>query len=121
MDELERFYRAVLRHNKGAVDEAIAELEALVEGNPLNATALNVLATYLFERKRHADALAVLGRIPESACERVTVQDLFGHCLEQLGRPAEALAHFQRALALKPGDPHQEQDLARARSLAGER
>ena len=44
------------------------------------------------------------------------MQDLLGHCLEQLGRAREAVPHFERALALKPGDPHQEQDLARARA-----
>jgi len=117
MDELERFYRAVLRHNNGKVLEAIDELAALVETNPRNTTALNVLATYQFETKRHAEALATLELIPESARERVTVQDLLGHCLEQLGRPLEALPHFEHALALKPGDPHQEQDVARARAL----
>jgi choline-sulfatase len=118
MDELERFYRAVLRHNKGSVAQAIDDLSALTEANPRNTTALNVLATYLFETKRHAEALATLERIPEEASERVTVQDLFGHCLEQLGRATEAVPHFERALALKPGDPHQEQDLARARAAA---
>jgi len=121
MDELERFYRAVLRHNNGKTDEAIAELTALTQANPGNATALNVLATYLFQEKRPAEALAVLERIPEHARERVTVQDLLGHSLEQLGRPAEAVGHFERALALKPGDPHQQQDLARVRALLGAR
>lgn len=121
MDELERFYRAVLRHNYGKRAEAIAELFELVRANGRNATALNVLATYLFQEKRVEEALAVLERIPEHARERVTVQDLLGHCLEQLGRPADALTHFERALALKPGDPHQQQDLARARAATGAR
>jgi tetratricopeptide (TPR) repeat protein len=121
MDELERFYRAVLRHNRGKTDEAIAELTALVQANPLNATALNVLATYLFQARRAEEALATLALVPEHAQERVTVQDLLGHCLEQLGRAAEAVPHFERALALKPGDPHQQQDLARARAAAGQR
>jgi Flp pilus assembly protein TadD len=46
----------------------------------------------------------------------VTVQDLAGHCLEQLGRAAEALERFERALALKPGDPHQQGDVTRVRA-----
>ena len=116
MDELERFYRAVLRHNNGKVMEAIEDLTELTRASPRNVTALNVLATYLFETKRHVEALATLERIPAEARERVTVQDLLGHCLEQLGRAREAVPHFERALALKPGDPHQEQDLARARA-----
>jgi len=113
MDELERFYRAVLRHNKGEADQAIAELKEIVAENPENATALNVLATYLFQQKRVTEALAVLETIPAHARDRVTVQDLLGHCLEQLGRVADSVPHFTRALELKPGDPHQEQDLAR--------
>ncbi len=121
MDELERFYRAVLRHNNGKIAEAITELTELTRANPGNATALNVLATYLFAEKRVDEALATLERIPEHARERVTVQDLLGHCLEQLGRAAEAVPHFERALALKPGDAHQEQDLLRARALADPR
>jgi tetratricopeptide (TPR) repeat protein len=116
MDELERFYRAVLRHNNGKHAQAIAELEALVAENPGNATALNVLATYLFQGSQPERALAVLERIPEHASARVTVQDLAGHCLEQLGRAAEALGHYEHALALKPGDPHQQGDVARVRA-----
>ncbi len=115
MHELELFYRALVRHEKGRVAEAIADLETVVAGNPRNATALNVLASYLYAEKQTERALEVLRRIPEHARERATVQDLMGHCLERLGRPAEALAHYERALALKPGDAHQLQDLERAR------
>ena len=119
MDELERFYRAVLRHNNGKVEEAIRELEELRAENPENITAANVLASYLFETKRVDQALVVLQAIPERGVERVTVQDLLGHCLEQLGRVEEARAHFERALALKPGDPHQTQDIARVNDKLG--
>ena len=120
MDELELFYRALVRHEKGKTPEAIADLESVVEQNPRNATALNVLASYLYQSRETARALAVLERIRERARERATVQDLMGHCLENLKRPAEALEHFERALALKPGDPHQLQDVERARRAAGE-
>ena len=85
MEELERFYAAVLRYNKGKRVQAIEELRAIVTENPGNATALNVLATYLLAERKPAEALAVLERIPAHAQERVTVQDLFGHCFEQLG------------------------------------
>jgi arylsulfatase A-like enzyme len=118
MDELERFYRAVLRHNHGKTEQAIADLEALTAENPLNATALNVLATCYYAEQRLREALATLRRIPEHARERVTVQDLLGHCLEQLGEREQARVHFERALALKPGDPHQQQDLERVREPA---
>ena len=118
MDELELFYRALVRHGKGKTAEALADLESVVERNPRNATALNVLASYLYEQKDAARALAVLERIPPQAAERATVQDLMGHCLENLARPGEALAHFERALALKPGDAHQLQDVERARGRA---
>ncbi len=119
MGELERFYRAVLQHNAGKVEPAIAELRALVEENPENVYALNVLATYLHETRKIEEALATLQRIPERGQDRVNVQDLLGHCLEQLGETARARAHFERALALKPGDPHQLQDLARVRGAPG--
>lgn len=114
--ELELFYRAVLHYNNGKVAEAIAELEALVAQNPRNAEALNVLAAYLYEQKQHERALGVLRSIPASAQDRTSVQDLLGHCLEHLGQPVEALRHFERALALKPGDPHQMKDVERLRA-----
>lgn len=118
MEELELFYRALVRHEKGKLAEAIADLEAVVERNPLNTTALNVLASYLYAEKDAARALAVLQRIPEHARARATIQDLMGHCLENLGRHSEAFAHFELALAVKPGDPHQQKDVERARRSA---
>lgn len=115
MGELERFYRAVLRHNGGKVDEAIEELAQIAAENPGNIYALNVLATYLFERRRLPEALSTLARIPERGQDRVNVQDLYGHCLEQLGRVEEALARFERALELEPRSAHQRADLERVR------
>ncbi|HEX6883210.1 MAG TPA: sulfatase-like hydrolase/transferase [Planctomycetota bacterium] len=117
--ELELFYRAVLRYNNGKVAEAIAELEALVAQNPRNAEALNVLAAYLYEQKEYTRALEVLRSIPAGAQDRTSVQDLLGHCQEHLGEPAKALEHFERALALKPGDPHQTKDVERLRAKVG--
>jgi len=117
--EVELFYRAVLRYNNGKVAEAIAELEALAAQNPRNTEALNVLAAYLYEQKEHARALEVLRAIPAGAQDRTSVQDLLGHCLEQLGEPARALEHFERALAQKPGDPHQTRDVERVRAKLG--
>jgi arylsulfatase A-like enzyme len=115
VEELERFYLAALRYNNGKAAEAIADLEKLVADNPRNSEAINVLGAYLFEQKQPDKALAVLETIPENARERVSVQDLIGHCLEHLGKPAEAMSHFERALALKPGDPHQTKDVERLR------
>lgn len=113
MQELERFYRAILRYNKGKKAEAIRELESLVGEYPGNTTAESVLASYYLGEKRVEEALGMLERLPPAARERATVQDLFGHCFEQLGRIDEARTHFERAQALKPGDAHQAQDLAR--------
>ena len=119
LDELERFYTAVLRQNDGKSTEAIALLEELVAVNPENVTALNVLATYLFQARRVEDALATLERIPARGRDRLNVQDLSGHCLEQLGRLAEAVTHFARALELKPLDRHQLEDLLRVHQRLG--
>jgi len=117
--ELERFYRAVLRYNNGKRAEAIADLEGLLAENPGNTMARRILASYLLGEDRAPDALAVLEQLAPEARGSATAQDLFGHCLERLGRTEEARAHFARALELKPGDAHQEEDLARLARASG--
>jgi arylsulfatase A-like enzyme len=116
MEELERFYRAVLWHEKGRRSEAVAELEGLLASNPGNTTARVALARFLYQAQEPERALVVLAQLSTAAAERAAVQDLLGHCLERLGRLEEARTHFERALALQPGDAHAEADVTRVQA-----
>jgi len=126
MDELDAFHEAVLGFNaafrardEAAAGRAIEAMAGIVDQNPNNVYALNVLASFLYQTGNHADALRCLRRIPPHGVDRLNVQDMLGHCLEALGRPGEALPHFQRADVLKPNDPHQIEDLVRVLRALG--
>ena len=115
MDELERFYRATLLRNEGRRAEAIALMREVSGANPNNVYAKNVLATFLLEEGRLREAAAELLSLSPERQQRVNVQDVLGHALEGLGELPRALQHFERALSLKPGDAHQEADVARVK------
>ena len=120
MPELEAFYAATLRFNEAyprrdidGVRSAIEQMTRIVDANPNNVYALNVLASFLFQMGNHAEALKRLRQIPPHGVDRLNVQDLMGHALEALNRPEEALPHFLRADQLKPNDAHQIEDVVR--------
>jgi arylsulfatase A-like enzyme len=119
LDELARFYEAMTLGGQGKRAEAIPLMRAVVDENPGNTFALNVLAGVLNEDGAYREALEVLQRIPPERRDRLNVQDCMGHALEGLGAPLDALPHFERALELKPGDPHQIDDVARVLEKLG--
>ena len=120
MDELARFYTAILsyngakrRGNAAAINEALMFLEQLADANPENLAANDALGNLFYQEGRAEDAIDRLQNLPDRGRDRATVQDILGHSYERLGAPEQALPHFRRALELKPGDAHQLEDMIR--------
>lgn len=79
-------------------DQALAALSRAVELQPGNAKYRNNLATVLVETNRTEEALKQLAAANPPAIAHYNL----GYLLQQKGRRADALRHFQQALALDP-------------------
>ena len=92
----------VLLSNRGHHEEAIAHYREALRLNPQHREALRNLATALMIQRRYAAGLAwaqkVIARYPDDA----QAHQLAGLGLFHLNRKAEALRHYDRALALDP-------------------
>ncbi len=92
----------VLRLEQGRHEEAIAHYREALRLNPQHREALRNLATALMIQRRYAAGLAwaqkVIARYPDDA----QAHQLAGLGLFHLNRKAEALRHYDRALALGP-------------------
>ncbi len=92
----------VLLSNRGRHQEAIAHYREVLRLNPQHREALRNLATALMIQRRYAAGLAwaqkVIARYPDDA----QAHQLAGLGLFHLDRKADALRHYDRALALDP-------------------
>lgn len=120
LSELQAFYEATLRFNeafprrdRAGIEAALEQMIGIVDSNPNNVYALNVLSTFLYQLGNYPEALRRLRQIPPHGVDRLNVQDMLGHCLEALSQLEQALGHFQRANQLKPNDEHQIGDVLR--------
>jgi ankyrin repeat protein len=70
---------------------------------PRAVRALSERAEALYARGRYRDALARYRRVPAGYRDRIYANvSNMGYCYQQLGRPREAAACFERAIVLKP-------------------
>jgi arylsulfatase A-like enzyme len=99
-DELKAYYAALEAEVTGRHDEAIAGLRAVLQQNPRNYSAGDILGALLAEQQKYAEALAVLESLQLTGRERVSTHLSMAACCEALGRPEEARAHRERALDL---------------------
>lgn len=97
-------------HMRGRTEEAIVELEKVVAFAPWHADALGALGTCLLIQldkggkgasdPRLARALEVLNKAAELQPRRSMYWNSLGNAYARGGRPAEAIAAFQRAIQL---------------------
>src|SRR3954465_13503374 len=102
MDAQSLFRQAAAHHRNG--DSAEAErlyLEALVL-EPGNFGALHLLGVLRSQTGRKTEALELIGAALSVNSHVPAALMNHGLLLQELQRPAEALASFERALALKP-------------------
>lgn len=97
------YARAVYLESIGRVDEAVADLRALLAKSPDDPDALNALGYTLADRTdKHAEALAFIARALEQKPDEPAVIDSMGWVLYRLGQNDKALTHLRRAWQMQP-------------------
>lgn len=100
-DPIALFYSAYYADSLGDRKKAIELYERLVFFDPDNATAANNLAYLLAEQgERLIYALELAQRALDADSTNPSFLDTYGWVLHKLGRYREAVAYFERALAL---------------------
>jgi tetratricopeptide (TPR) repeat protein len=94
---------ALTLHRAGKPAQALAELEPLLTREPRNNRCRMVKAAILTEVGDYAAAAQVTAALLEDFPDQPAAWMAHGHGLRTLGRTGEAVAAYQRALALDPG------------------
>jgi len=113
-DEAEALNRALTAASERDFERASALLRGLLEDNPDHPSALHYYAAAMIERGHCAQALRVLDRLEAVGRMRPASLINYGNCLLRLDRADEAVAYFERAIALDPRSPGARQGLERA-------
>ena len=83
-------------------DRALAFYRRMIENNPTNPEAYYIVGQYyFFTRRDYKEALPYLEQAVQFGITGVK-RHLYGHCLKQLGRTADALAFWRQQLADDP-------------------
>ena len=110
----ETFEQAVSLHRQGRVPAAETLYQEVLAQNPDHPGALRQLGTLRLQQGDFEDAMRLIRRALDgdpSSCEaRVNL----GVALHALNRPAEALEHFETAIALEPERAEAHYNLGRA-------
>jgi arylsulfatase A-like enzyme/Flp pilus assembly protein TadD len=96
---------ARLERSRERIDAAIALLERAIAANPEDPSAPAMLASYLGEAGRAAQALRLLDPYLRRAEPPLDVLQAHGTALARLGRSQEALAAFARVRERDPDSP----------------
>lgn len=97
------YSRAMLFEQRGNLTAMEADLRAVIEADPDNATALNALGYTLANRtQRYEEALALISRALELQPGEPAILDSMGWVLFHLGRYPESLDYLTRAFAEFP-------------------
>ncbi len=97
------YARAVYLESIDRVDEAVADLRALLAKNPEDPDALNALGYTLADRTDlHEEALTLISRALEQKPDEPAIIDSMGWALYRLGRNDQALEYLRRAWQMQP-------------------
>lgn len=86
----------------GNQDEAIQHYKEALSINPAHVRSLNLLATAYSRQGKLTEALDIYNTALKYA-DDAYVHNNIGVTLNELGRPAEAVPHLQKALDMRPG------------------
>lgn len=86
------------------LDEAIAQMEKLLQAAPGNETLLNKLATFYLMANRPRKAIDSATQILKNEPDNYAALRFRGDAYLNIGKHAEAIADFDKAVALKEGD-----------------
>ena len=99
--------------------KAVELLRTLLDGNPRNCLALDILGFHLMQLGAFEEALDALQRRLACGAERADTWLNVGICHDRLGEPERALEAVQRGLTIDPGHAQVRAELARLLDAAG--
>jgi tetratricopeptide (TPR) repeat protein len=114
-----RFSDGVAALKTGQLDQAEAAFRAVLAGGGNRAFVHHNLGIVHQQRERHVQALAEFRAAARLDPAFGPARLLAGTSLLALGRPLEAVAEFERAVRLLPGEKAARQQLAHACEVAG--
>lgn len=86
----------------GRLEEATAEVNALLLRDPKNPGSLRLHAAVCVAKGEHEAAASIYKHLLERDPSRAPAWTSYGHVLKTLGRSEEAVAAFRRSIALAP-------------------
>lgn len=93
---------ATVLHRQGRSGEAIGELEALQRADPGNLGNANLKAAALGRVGEFDEALELYEQVLQSVDRQPRIWMSYGHMLKTVGRQADAVAAYRKALDLNP-------------------
>src|SRR5438552_12041950 len=97
--------QALALHRQGALADAAARYDEVLRADPDNSDAYYYLAMMSCQEGRYAEGAELARKSLASEPRNARVHVLLGRASGALGRPEEALACFDQAIALDPDLP----------------
>jgi Flp pilus assembly protein TadD len=95
----------MIHEGRGRRDEAIAEYEKVLAGDPHAGVAANNLAWIRIEQGRLDEAVSLAGVASGAMKTRPEPHDTLGWAYLKQGQAGRAISSFERALTLAPRNP----------------
>jgi predicted O-linked N-acetylglucosamine transferase (SPINDLY family) len=105
---------ALAHHGAGRRDQAEQLYRLILDADPNEPSALDMLGVVLSQRGRHAEGLALIDRALVLRPEAADYHANRGLVLASLGRTEEAVAAYRKSLSLRPDAPAALYNLAAA-------
>jgi len=116
-----RHWYSHLLADAGRFDESLAESKKVIELDPLDSMMAMHLGWHYFMARQYSLAAAQLQATLQPDPNFFQSHIYLGEVYEQQGNVADAIAEFQKATKLRPGDKQPIVNLAHAYGLAGRR
>ena len=95
-------YLGFLQRETGDIEAAVVSLRRAVAANPQDGSVAALLGAYLMEAGRPAQSVDILRPYAEASAPDLEVLMVQGGALARIGRTREAIATFEKALAIDP-------------------
>lgn len=115
-----RSARAIAAYRQSRVQEALAEVNALLQKEPANPYFLELKGQILFETGKVQEALVPYARAVALAPDSGLIRLSYGHALLEAGQADEAIRELERAVKGEPRTPKAQRLLATAYGRTGD-
>jgi tetratricopeptide (TPR) repeat protein len=94
---------ATVLHRQNRSEEALVELDRLMADEPDNPTHANLKAAASARLGEFDEAIELYQAVLAKATDQPKIWMSYGHVLKTVGRQAEAVTAYRRAIAIRPG------------------